>query len=380
MTTPTRRAVLAGTTATAAAAGAQAAPASAGGAKAAAAVLAGLRTDLSIPAVSAAAVRGGKLVWAQAQGLADVDLATPATPQNRFRIGSCSKLLTALTVIRLVERGAVDLDKPIGDYRPTLPATHRATTFRQLLGHQGGVRHYGPRDFNPKAPGGTIDQRTYRTTDEALAIFVDDKLLSAPGEAYNYSTFGFSLAAAVLESATGATFLDLVQREVAAPLSLQIVPDIVDNLTPGRVRPYQLAERYKAGNPLIVGKVINAPAVNPAYKWAGGGFLARATDLALMGGALLKPGYLKAASLETLFQPQTPKRQGRNPIVGLAWRIDTDAKGRRRFHHAGAIEGGRSAVVIYPDAGVTVALTSNLGETPNDPLKPITAIAEAFGV
>ena len=50
----------------------------------------------------------------------------------------------------------------------------------------------------------------------------------------------------------------------------------------------------------------------------------------------------------------------------------------RRALLAGAA-GGRSGVAIYPDAGIAIALCSNLSETPLDPMPTIAALADAFG-
>jgi CubicO group peptidase (beta-lactamase class C family) len=311
--------------------------------------------------------------------MADLELARPVTPESRFRIGSCSKVVTSVIAMRLVEQGKVGLDAPIADYLPDLPEAHRRTTLRQLLGHQGGIRHYGMLDLSQTVPGGPIDVRQYRTTADALAIFIKDPLLAPPGEAVNYSTFGFTLIGAVLEKAAGVGFPELLEREIDAPLGLKFEAERPAKITPERVRPYDPI--MGPGDPrtrAVIG-VANAPPVNPAYKWPGGGQIARATDLAQFGAALLQPGLLKASSLEELFRP-APARKGPGPVpLGLAWRIDTDAKGRRRFNHAGSIAGGRSGVAIYPDAGIAIALCSNLSETPLDPMPTIAALADAFG-
>lgn len=375
MTITTRRAMLAA--AGAALAMPAAAQGRAGGPKAALAEISRLNREMGVPDVSAAVARGGKVIWAQAVGLADLEQQVPASPDDRFRMGSTSKIVTAAILMRLRERGLVDLDAPIGRYRPSLPETHRALTLRQLAAHLGGVRHYGVRDLSWPS----IDLRQYRTTDDMLAIFIKDPLLKAPGESFTYSTFGFTLIAAVLESASGKAFPDLIQEEVSQPLKLRIEAEIPFNIQADRVRPYQgPGSRVSAAEPRAKGAVLNAAPVNPTYKWAGGGMIGRATDLALFGAAHLQPGYLKAESLKEMMTPNPP-RDGKAPVpTGIAWRIDQDKKGRKRWHHAGSIDGGRSQLVVFPDAGLTVGLMSNLSETPQDPLAPCTVIAEAFGL
>jgi serine beta-lactamase-like protein LACTB len=324
-----------------------------------------------MPSLSAAVVQDGRLVWAEAFGWADVEAQRPATTAGRYRLASVSKVIAAAVAARLAERGVVDLDAPIGQYRPSLPPAHHATTLRQLLAHTGGIRHYVGGDHDPRRPGGAIDQRTYRNTDEALSLFINDPLVSVPGEAFNYSTFGYTLMSAVLESATRLSFPYLVEREVTRPLDLQTVgPDIIGARVPDRVRCYHRS--------WDTGQIGPAPLVNPAYKWAGGGLLGAAGDIARFGDALLNPGYLSMAALEETFRPVVPSREPAPVQVGLGWRIDRDPAGRLRYHHAGSIIGGRSIIMVIPEAAMSVAILSNMGDLPIDPLTPAQRLAEGF--
>ncbi len=325
------------------------------------------------PAVSAAVWQGGGLVWSEAFGVADLDTGVPATPEDRFRLASVSKVLTAAAVMRLVARGVVDLDTPIGRYRSSLPAPHQETTLRQLVSHQGGVRHYIPRDFDPAAPGGSIDLRPYPTTEDKLAIFINDPLVSPPGEAVHYSTFGYVLIGAVLESAAGIPFPRILADEVTGPLALgSIAPEVRGAMVPGRVGDYQPVYPLKAP-----AEIVRCPPINPAYKWPGGGLVGAAPDVARFCGALTRPGYLSAEGLTALFTPN-PSRTGATGVFGVGWDVDRDPRGRRRGWHAGSIVGGRSIVMMLPDDGVAVTVLANLGQVDVDPLVPAQRIADAF--
>lgn len=337
-----------------------------------------IMTDAPTPAASAAVFREGRQLWAEALGWADLELKVPAGPASRFRIGSVSKVVAAAIAARLVERGVIDLERPIGGYLPELPPAHRNTTLRQLFAHLGGVRHYIPRDFDPKAPGGPIDLRQYRTRADVLAVFIDDPLVAPPGERQAYSTFGFTLAGLVMEAAAGKPLPDLIASEVAAPLSLRLEADVVSNILPDRVRPYERASQVTPPDPLVKGELVNAPPINPAYKWTGGGVIASPTDLARFGSAFLQPGYLRAETLAMMFTPVAPRTGSVIVPVGLGWRIDRDKEGRRRFHHAGSIQGGRAQLVIYPDQKLVVALTCNLQSAMPDPMPYAGALASLF--
>jgi serine beta-lactamase-like protein LACTB, mitochondrial len=330
-----------------------------------------------IPALSIAVRRRGELVWSEAFGDADLELGVRATPAHRFRLGSVSKVITATLAAQLAAHGVVDLDAGIARYLPDLPAQHHATTLRQLLTHRGGIRHYTDKD-DASTPPGPIDRRAYPSNADILAVFIDDPLIAKPGEGPNYSTFGYTLASLALEAAAKTPFLDLIQREIAAPLSLaSLSADAPKSLVPNRVSGYDVGDRVRKTLPSFIGKFANAPQNNPAYKWAGGGLLATPEDLARFGAAHLAPGVLSAAALDTLFTVYT-QRTDRSPPLGLGWRIDTDASGRRRWHHAGGQDGARASLVVYPDQALSIAFASNVSQTPGDVLTPSEKIADAW--
>jgi serine beta-lactamase-like protein LACTB len=336
-----------------------------------------LLTANSIPAFSIAVMRADQVLWTQAFGDADLELAVPATPNHRFRLGSVSKVITATLAAQLAAKGMVDLDASIARYMPDLPAQHHATTLRQLLTHRGGIRHYMDKDDSATAPG-PIDKRLYLSNADVLAVFIDDPLIAKPGEGPNYSTFGYTLASLVMEAAAKTPFLELVQREIAKPLALaSLCADEPVSLVPSRVSGYHAGDLIRRRVPSFAGKFANAPQNNPAYKWAGGGLLATPTDLARFGVAHLKPGALDAAALKTLFTVHT-ERTDRSPPLGLGWRIDTDASNRARWHHAGGQDGARASLVVYPQQQLSIAFASNVTQTPGDVLTPSVKLADIW--
>lgn len=330
-----------------------------------------------IPALSIAVIHHGELVWSEAFGLADVELAVVATPAHRFRLGSVSKIITATLAAQLAARGLVDLDAPISRAMPDLPSHHHATTLRQLLTHRGGIRHYADKDFALDAPG-PIDRRQYLATGDVLAIFINDPLVAPPGEQVSYSTYGYTLASLVLEAATKTPFLDLVHREIAVALALEsLTADAPASIVPRRVRGYQTGQIQQKLIPSYEGKWANIAQNNPAYKWAGGGLLATPADLARFGAAHLAPGTLSKVALDSLFTVYT-QRTERSPPLGLGWRIDNDNSGRKRWHHAGGQDGARASLVVYPDDDLSIAFATNITGMPGDVNGPSAAIADAF--
>ncbi len=300
-----------------------------------------------------------------------------ASTSHRFRLGSVSKVITATLAAELAARGVVDLDAPIAKYMPDLPEQHRATTLRQLLTHRGGIRHYADKDESREAPG-PIDQRRYLNNADILAVFINDPLIAKPGERVSYSTFGYTLVSIVLETAAKLPFVELVQREIAAPLGLKSLgADGPLEIVPNRVSGYHPAEIVRKAFPAFEGKFANTAQNNPAYKWAGGGLLATPCDLARFGAAHLAPGKLSKTALDTLFTVYT-ERNERSPPLGLGWRIDEDAAKRLRWHHAGGQDGARASLVVYPAQKLSIAFATNVTQTPGDVNGPSAKIADVF--
>ncbi len=318
-----------------------------------------------IPGLSVTVMKNGNIVWTKGVGKSDLEKNVAVTPETRFRLASVSKIITAAALGRLVDDGKLDLDAPISSYVEQLPETLGGITARQLAGHLAGIRHYQRKDFDPVQ----IDNMNFPTMKSALAIFKDDPLVSAPGTAYNYSTFGFTLLAAVIQGASGRPFLEYMEEQVFEPLKLASAgPD-----SPSLV----IADRTAFYMPGPENTVINASFVNPSYKWAGGGLLMNSQDLARFGNAHLRPGFLKDSVWKTMFISQKTAN-GRETGVGIAWRIDNGYFGNRIYHHEGSMNGARSALLIYPEHDLVVALLSNYSGTPGFAFETAQMIAEPF--
>jgi CubicO group peptidase (beta-lactamase class C family) len=343
---------------------------------------------MQAPALSMAVANKDGVIWSLALGSADLEMGLAATTAHSFRLGSVSKPLTTTAAAKLVSRRILDLDAPISTWLGGLPAPHRQTTLRQLFTHRGGVRHYLPKDFDPKAPGGPIYQRAYPTNADILAIFIEDPLVGPVGGQVSYSSFGYTLASMVMEAAAKQPFTQVMAQEIGVGFNLpSLAIDDPLAVIPLRAKGYSngtdlglvsraAADFFYPGKPA---GWFNMPAFNPAYCWAGGGYLMNMPDTARFGAALLNTPTSKITREERalLFTPLT-RAAGNMPPLGLAWRIDADGKGRRRFHHAGTTLGGRANLMIYPEQGLSIAIAGNMLAAPGNVLQPSSDLADIF--
>ena len=163
-------------------------------------------------AASVAVSIGGDVVHQQAFGLRDPASGDPAEPQDRFRVASISKTITAIVVMQLVEDGAIGLDDPVGqlvaDHIDAGPiGASGRLTFRQLLSHRSGFGKYQSTFFR----GGADD-----CADAARSGLRS----GAAGGGYVYSNMNYCVAGLAIEAITGLTYEQAVYRSLLTPLGI----------------------------------------------------------------------------------------------------------------------------------------------------------------
>lgn len=296
----------------------------------------------SLPSLSVAVLEGGRIVFARAWGWADLARRIPADTLTQYRIASVSKLVTATAAARLWQDGRLDPDAPASRHVSGFPGADTFTP-RQLAGHLAGIGHYQREDRFRQ------DQH-YPSVAAALATFAESPRVAPPGERYHYSTHGFTLLSAVVEGAAGTPFLDYVARAVFAPLGMwRSGPDV------RAAPPPSMATLYARGPE---GLAPVAQPEDPSYKWGGGGFISTPADLVRLARGHLE-GFFADSIRARLWTSQRTSTGGETG-VGFGWRVGTDAAGRRIVHHAGAMEGARSLLLLYPDERRAIAVTTNV--------------------
>jgi CubicO group peptidase (beta-lactamase class C family) len=313
-----------------------------------------LMVQENLPGLSVAVAVAGEIVWAEGFGWADIEAEAPVTPRTRFRIGSLAMPMTAAAVGLLHERGAVDLDAPVRSYVPAFPAKQWPVTTRQLMGNVAGIRRYGDDEEE------LYMSRHCAAPDEALPLFADDPLRFEPGSRYMYSNYGWTLVAAVAQSAAGEPFLEFLQREVFDPAGMQdtVLDDPTQAVGP-RVSLYfpALARDPSRG-------VHDANDADATCFQGAGALLSTPTDVARFGSAILAGTLLRDDTLAMLQTPQQLE-SGASTGHGLGWflgevTLAPDSRPLAVFGHEGSAAGGTSSFVILPEHAVVIAVTTNV--------------------
>jgi serine beta-lactamase-like protein LACTB len=290
-----------------------------------------------IPALTVAAASADRMLYSRAFGSADLENSVPATAETLIRTASIAKPITAVAAMTLVEAGKLDLDAPVQTYCPLFPPKQWPISMRELLSHTSGIRHY-----NPGEPEYT---HHYRFMADGFAIFAADPLLFRPGTAWQYSTYGYTVAGCAIEGAAGERFADYVAAHVLEPAGMTHtrVDDQLD-IVPHRARGYQRVDA----------EVKNAELMDSSYKIPGGGYLTTAEDLVRFAQALLDGKLVKPA---TLTQMWTPLAVSGTNSYGLGFRI---LEGGKFVTHTGGQAGTTTVLLIVPAQRFSIAIMANM--------------------
>jgi len=250
-----------------------------------------------------AAVAGPAGVHHFAAGVRSVSDSRPMTPDAMFWIASCTKAITSLAALQLVERGLLSLDAPIGDKvpllttpqvldgfeadgTPRLRAARRAITLRDLLTHTSGLAY----DFC------SADlTRYYAATGESL-MSGTPVLVFDPGERWQYG-IGIDAAGWAIEAATGQGLDVYFAQNILGPLGMADT-----SFAPDATRLAGMHVRGPDGTHIAVDAFPNAPRM-----WGGGGLTSTAPDYLKFLQAIISDasGLVRPESLALLRDVQT---------------------------------------------------------------------------
>lgn len=306
-----------------------------------------------VPGLALAIVHGQDVIYAKGFGTTSVeDGGVPVTPHTLFRIASTTKSLTGTMIMRLVDAGLLDLDRPITAYLPWFRLSEdgaaECVTLRMLLSHTSGLPS-DVNDFGSRDPGGLEARVRYEIPQYPL--------LAPPGKVFSYSNPGLDVAGYVAEAASGAYFADLMTAEVFSPLHMSRTTfDLTVAMT------YPLAQAHDL-HPDGTLSVQHRFADNTG-EYPDGFALSTAADMAnfaimhMNGGCFHDSRILSASSvaeMQTMQAPfYTPDRSG----YGLTFFLES-YKGTRRVQHGGGMNSFYTKFVMAPEQRIAVVALYN---------------------
>jgi D-alanyl-D-alanine carboxypeptidase len=259
-----------------------------------AAAIAGLPDDEASGAL--VQIRGSGGSWSGSSGITSLQSTQPPALNDRFRIGSMTKVFTAIVTLQLAAEHKLDLDAPIQRYMPGyFPKSYAPITARQLLTWTSGLNGVAADSKDPTwffahrydhwAPGSQLD--------------LTKPLAFAPGTQQEYSNTDYIAAGLLIEHVTGHSWADEVTRRIIRPLHLTGTSIPGDDIhVPGpHVHGYEAtADGWQ-----------DVTLANPSLQWSAASMISTADDLDRLTVALFQGRLVPEPQLEAMFTvPEVP--------------------------------------------------------------------------
>lgn len=288
--------------------------------------------------LAAGVVRNGERKIA-VTGFANAEAGYAMVENSMFAIASISKIYTATLVMRLMEKGILDLDTPVVNYIPDFKLSHDdvrdAITIRMLLSHTSGF------DGDRFTSYGRGDD----AYSKAVAEFHTLTQWFKPGSFYSYNNAGFYLTGHIIQKLTGKPYEDVLTEEVFAPLGLKhtvIQPEDALN------RSWAVGHKVDR----LAGISLATADHLPRHVNAAGGVLQSVGDLLTFAQMHLNKGEINgkriiSAENAVLMQQPIIEADTYDRHYGIGWSIFERPSGRT-IGHGGSWGGHRANLILHP--------------------------------
>lgn len=311
--------------------------------------------NLHVPGIALALIYDSSVAWVKGFGYADKEKQTPVTGQTLFQACSISKAVAAWGAMRLVEQGKIKLDAPIWDvvkrwHVPPSEFDANEITLRRLLSHTAGLSLHGYLGFPPEHPLPTLEASLSGDTNGSG----DVRLKQKPGEKYDYSGGGFTIAQLAIEEVTGRNFAQYMKEEVLVPLGMVHNSYEWNDEVAARVATPYDRKGEKLPNFLFEAR-------------AAAGLFTSAETLARFGlsafrgpnGEAPGRGILKPETIELMMTPADPEKTK----YGLGYEVAKTPGGIQLRGHKGGSRGWNTQLTFSPERreGIVILTNSDYG-------------------
>jgi D-alanyl-D-alanine carboxypeptidase len=295
--------------------------------------------------------------WAHAEGYAKTEDKTPMEISHLQYLQSVSKTYMAAAILKLYEKGKIDLDAPITKYLPARYILYiknaDVITVRMLLNHTSGIPEY----ISDAEYVSLVIQHplTVHKIEDCLKYLTDEDPQFAPGSQYQYTNTNYLLLAMIADAITG-DHASFMAENILKPLGLK---NTYYRNDPGYLHYENLVDSYwdvlNTGRPANVSLMQQA---NVASLKGDDGIVCTPIDVVLFFKELMEGRLLKESSLK-LMQSWVTNKAG-NPVYGMGLSYFAQGGIVGSGHGGGGI--GAGCLLLYvPSKKIYVFISTNIG-------------------
>lgn len=311
----------------------------------------------AVGSITAGVVSGGDLIWTKSYGNADDEKKVAATKDSVYRIGSVTKMFTALMLAQLADDGKIHLSDAVEKYVPEIKNVQGrfpdapGISLVQLSNHTSGLSRE-PDDIATYTKGPVAEW------DKTLiAALPHIRYQFEPGTTEFYSNIGYAILGLALSRAAGQSYPDYVRKRIFTPLGMTH-----SAFEPNAEMQPNLSKGYEVRGAKVDSETPLAEHQGRGYKVPNGAIYTTVGDLARFASFLLGAGpdeVLKSAVLEReltrqLVQANLDLSSGYGRAFEVSRRDHYIA-----FGHGGSVAGYLASVQMNREAGVAVIVLAN---------------------
>jgi D-alanyl-D-alanine carboxypeptidase len=266
--------------------------------------------------------QNNKVVYSKVKGFTNLESKMPLVIDNQFIIGSISKQMTAVVVLREVDKGRIDLHVPVKKYLPNMSQTWLdSITVHQLLNHSSGITGWNePLKFKP-------------STD------------------FSYSNIGYELLAKIAENVTKKSYAELISKVFK-------ICKMKHSMSPKLNQHKSLVNSYTEDS---TGKIKVVENLLKDLGIPSGGMISTAGDLLLWNKNLHGGKLLSQKSYDMMTTASSHRNHFIFGKVDYGYGLQIDHKGKTlEIGHSGYATGFASLNFYYPETKTSLIVLENI--------------------
>ncbi|WP_259066501.1 serine hydrolase domain-containing protein [Mucilaginibacter sp. X4EP1] len=277
----------------------------------------------------------GKIVYQKAIGYSQIngDDKTLANIKTKYRVGSISKMFTAVMIFQLIEEGKLTLHTTLDKYYPQLPNANKIT-IAEMMNHHSGLYNFTNDSLYAKYKGKLMSET------EMAEIFTKEKPDFEPGLKAEYSNTNFVLLGYIIEKITGKSYSEELKKRITSKIGLE------DTYYGGKANPLK-NEAYSYN---YVAKWEQLSETDMSTVGGAGAIVSTPTDLVKFIDALFADKLISGANLENM--------EMMKDNFGMAM-IIIPFEDKKGYGHNGGIDGFLSQLAYFPVDKLAIAYTAN---------------------
>lgn len=308
----------------------------------------------TLTGLSVALIDGQQVVHAAGYGMADKQQQIPADAETIYRVGSISKVFTAIAAMQLVEQGKLDLDQPIQNTLPNFSIVtpfdgSTPLTLRQFMCHRSGMIR--------ESPVGSYFDDSEPSIDQSVASIAPSVLVNSPNTKTRYSNIGATITGQAVAMASESSYEQYLRKNLLGPIGMDHSSWRIDD---------RISAKLAAGYMRVAdGQRGFANREAPKFELGtipAGNLYSSVNDMTLFAKMLLAKGALseegRIVSAETLEQMSTPQLTDNDTGFGLGFYVGHYGN-NRTIQHTGAVYGFSASLVVLPEVGIAAIVLTN---------------------